>query len=256
VPSILLGISILRNRIVKEGFFRNYELAQLPPLTRILFEGLWCLADKNGRLWDRAQQIKAECLPYDECEIENMLADLQKTGFILRYEASNRKCIQVVNFEKHQPLTTWEKNTSGDIPAPKNFKRTSKPLQTENRSTSSLHSTVQNSNEQNRSEVIEPPWNGAEFLSALSDFEQHRKEKHDALKPTSRKLLYRKFELWGEQASTAAMLESIANGWTGVFNRREGNGTGAQSKAERSQQAARNVIARYEREDRESTTNQ
>lgn len=243
----------MRNRIVKEGFFRNYDLGQLPPLARILFIGLWCLADKNGCLWDRPEQIKIECLPYDSENIESLLAELARAGFIVRYESKSRKCIQVVNFSKHQTLTSWEKNTCAEVPLQKNFKSTSKRLQDENEVTSkslqnendsrARDSTVQNSNEQNRAE---PPFHGAEFLATLADYEQHRKEKRDPLKPTSRRLLYRKFQLWGEHDSTKAMLESIENGWTGVFVKN--NNGHAPSKSDRTKQAVENVIARYERE--------
>lgn len=118
--------------MIREGFFRNYELAQLPPLARILFQGLWCLADKNGRLKDRPQQIKAECLPYDDCDVELLLSELTRSGFILRYTVTSERFIQVINFEKHQILTSWEKGTSADIPAPQNFNKTSKRRQNRN----------------------------------------------------------------------------------------------------------------------------
>lgn len=138
----------MRNRIIKEGFFRSYELAQLPPLARILFEGLWCMADKEGRLWDRPPQIKAECLPYDECDTDAFLQQLQDAGFILRYEAQDRKCIQILTFGKHQTLTTWEsKNTESNIPPSevrqKSNSRTSKRSRAESKRT-----------EQNREEEI------------------------------------------------------------------------------------------------------
>ena len=33
-----------RLRTIKPGFFMNEELASVPPLGRLLFEGLWCIA--------------------------------------------------------------------------------------------------------------------------------------------------------------------------------------------------------------------
>ncbi len=108
----------MRNRFIRPGFFSNYELSQLPPLTRILFQGLWCLADKAGRLLDRPPQIKAQCLPYDEINPNEALQQLHDAGFIVRYKVDGRAYIEVVNFNRHQPLTTWEnKNTSSGIPA-------------------------------------------------------------------------------------------------------------------------------------------
>ena len=48
----------MRARNIKPGFFRDEQLMQVPPLGRILFAGLWCLADREGRLPDRPAQIK------------------------------------------------------------------------------------------------------------------------------------------------------------------------------------------------------
>lgn len=107
----------MRNRILKEGFFRNFDLACLPPLARILFQGLWCMADKEGRLVDQPPRIKADILPYDDCDVAPFLDSLHTLGFITRYEVSGRRYIQVVNFTKHQSLTTYEKNqTVSEIP--------------------------------------------------------------------------------------------------------------------------------------------
>ena len=50
----------MRARNLKPGFFQNEYLADLPPLARILFCGLWCSADRNGRLEYRPKKIKAE----------------------------------------------------------------------------------------------------------------------------------------------------------------------------------------------------
>jgi hypothetical protein len=55
---------VARSRNIKPGFFLNDELAECEPLARILFAGLWCIADREGRLEDRPKRIKAEVLPY------------------------------------------------------------------------------------------------------------------------------------------------------------------------------------------------
>lgn len=105
-----------RLRTLKPGFFTNEELADLEPLTRLLFPGLWCLADRAGRLEDRPRKIKAEVLPYDDCDVDRMLADLHERGFIIRYEAEGKQYIQITNFRKHQ--TPHIKEAPSTIPAP------------------------------------------------------------------------------------------------------------------------------------------
>ena len=105
-----------RSRNIKPGFFLNDRLGELDPLARILFAGLWCLSDRSGRLFDRPKKIKAEILPYDKCNCDDLLACLEKSGFILRYIIDGEKYIQCINFEKHQHPHVKEGTST--IPAP------------------------------------------------------------------------------------------------------------------------------------------
>lgn len=91
-----------RARLIKPGFFTNDRLGALPPVTRILFAGLWTIADREGRLEDRPVRIKAEVMPYDKGNVDRMLTDLAEAGFIIRYEANGQRYIQVDAFSKHQ----------------------------------------------------------------------------------------------------------------------------------------------------------
>jgi hypothetical protein len=93
---------VARARNIKPGFFTNDILAELPALTRLLFIGLWTIADRAGRLEDRPKRIKAEVMPYDECDADNMLSDLQRLGFISRYDANGTPAIQILTWAKHQ----------------------------------------------------------------------------------------------------------------------------------------------------------
>ena len=73
-----------RARNIKPGFFKNDILAECNPLARILFAGLWCEADREGRLEDRPKRLKAEYLPYDQCDIGTLLDELEKHDFVVR----------------------------------------------------------------------------------------------------------------------------------------------------------------------------
>lgn len=112
-----------RSRNIKPGFFSNEILAECQPLARILFEGLWCIADREGRLEDRPKKIKAEILPYDNCDIDALLNELAskaeedgKPSFIVRYKAEGKGYIQILNFKNHQ--NPHIKETASIIPAP------------------------------------------------------------------------------------------------------------------------------------------
>jgi hypothetical protein len=91
-----------RSRNIKPGFFTNDVLAELPPLARLLFAGLWTHCDREGRCEDRPKKIKAEILPYDECDADQLLEGLRKSGFIDRYVVGELRVIQVLTWDKHQ----------------------------------------------------------------------------------------------------------------------------------------------------------
>ena len=93
-----------RTRLIKPGFFLNEELGRLPPLDRILFAGLWTIADREGRLEDRPLRIKAKVLPFDDYDIEAALVRLDAGGFIQRYVVSHLRCIRITTWHKHQRI--------------------------------------------------------------------------------------------------------------------------------------------------------
>lgn len=92
-----------RARNIKPGLFKNEILGVADPLFTLLFQGLWLLADRAGRLEDRPLRIKAEVFPYREgISVDDMLNWLQTNGFIVRYQVKDLRAIQIINFEKHQ----------------------------------------------------------------------------------------------------------------------------------------------------------
>lgn len=105
-----------RTRSIKPAFFSNEVLAELPAHTRLLFIGLWTIADRDGRIEDRPKRIKAELFPYDDFDINLMLTELHNYGFIIRYVVSDINLIQINNFARHQ--NPHPKEQSNDYPEP------------------------------------------------------------------------------------------------------------------------------------------
>lgn len=105
-----------RARNIKPGFFRNADLVELSFESRLLFIGLWTLADRAGRLEDRPKQIKMELFPADNVDCNAALDDLASTGMVARYTVDGVRYLQVVNFAKHQNPHRDEKASS--IPEP------------------------------------------------------------------------------------------------------------------------------------------
>lgn len=99
-----------RSRNIKPDLFKNELLGDADPLLTILFTGLWCLADREGKLLDRPKRIKAEIFPYRDLPcINGYLTELQRLGFIDRYSVGNLAIIKVLEFNKHQSPHKTEK---------------------------------------------------------------------------------------------------------------------------------------------------
>ena len=101
-----------RARSIKPSFFKNDELAECEPMARLLFVGLWTLADRDGRLACRPLRIKAELFPYDNCDIGELLGQLQKRGFIDIYESDVGTVLEIPKFAEHQRCHPEERSES------------------------------------------------------------------------------------------------------------------------------------------------
>lgn len=94
--------------MLKPDTFLDEDLARVSHAARWLFAALWTLADREGRLEDRPQRIRAQAFPYEPAvDIEALLSELSKAKesggtFLTRYESGGVKVIQLTNFAKHQ----------------------------------------------------------------------------------------------------------------------------------------------------------
>ena len=124
----------MRIRNICPGFWKNHLLGDLDFWERLLFQGLWCLADCKGRLEDVPRRIKAELFPYDDVDIDSGLDSLTNAGFIIRYDGRGQtnlakdgkiwppsddpiKLIWIKNFVKHQAISGSERKRRSIYPA-------------------------------------------------------------------------------------------------------------------------------------------
>lgn len=91
-----------RLRTLKPGFFANEALAALPHAARLLFAGLWTIADREGRLVDRPPYIRGQIFPYENAPVERLLAALEEAGFIVRYAVGGQRLIAIPTWRRHQ----------------------------------------------------------------------------------------------------------------------------------------------------------
>ena len=107
-----------RIRQIKPDFFRSEDVANLEMSARMLFIGLWTMADREGRLLDRPRRIAIELFPYDRMDekIDLLLGSLAARGLIVRYARAGAACIQITSFNKHQK--PHPKEPASELPPP------------------------------------------------------------------------------------------------------------------------------------------
>lgn len=105
-----------RARNIKPKFFQNDELGELHPLARLLFVGMWTVADFKGCLEFRPKRLKTQILPYDDCSIEELASALDKSGFISIYSVQGQQYIKILKFKEHQNPHKNEKDAGSDCP--------------------------------------------------------------------------------------------------------------------------------------------
>src|SRR5688572_18334036 len=94
-----------RTRRLKPSLFENEILGvdEADLIYTVMFEGLWCLADRDGRLKDRPVWIKSKVFPYRTVNNPDAILQwLADKGFILRYGNDEARYIQIVNFHVYQ----------------------------------------------------------------------------------------------------------------------------------------------------------
>lgn len=127
-----------RLRTIKPGFFQNETLAELTMATRLLFIGLWTIADRRGILEDRPKRIKAQLFPYEDFDVDAALNELADGGFITRYVVDGVAAIHICKFAQHQ--TPHKHETANDLPEPDEHK-TSTVHASDKHDTSTVHAS-------------------------------------------------------------------------------------------------------------------
>lgn len=96
-----------RKRIIDPAFWTDAKIVQLPFQFRLLFIGLWNLADDEGRLESNLGDISNRLFPRDEVDIETGIDYLAALGLIQVYSDGTYEepLVQIVNFTKYQKIS-------------------------------------------------------------------------------------------------------------------------------------------------------
>lgn len=119
----------MRTRPLKPCFFKNELLARCAFEWRILFEGLWGLADREGRLKEELIKIKGEVLPNDPVDVAAGLERLADVGLITRYTTPTGQRLIAINcWPDH--ARPYSDEPASKLPGPEGNARTLPQLST------------------------------------------------------------------------------------------------------------------------------
>lgn len=94
-----------RIRTIKPEFFTSADVCALSPLARLLFIGLWGVADREGRMKWRPADFKLQILPADDCDIEELSDELVAQGLVILY---GEGFAYIPTFTEHQSVNPRE----------------------------------------------------------------------------------------------------------------------------------------------------
>jgi hypothetical protein len=112
----------MRIRTVKPQFFQDERLYDIEMNTglpiRVIFIGLWCVADREGRFDWNPRRLKVQILPHDECvDFGAALEALREGGFIFDYHSGGKDFGCIPGFRSHQVINNRESPSSRPAPA-------------------------------------------------------------------------------------------------------------------------------------------
>ena len=97
-----------RRRMIDPEFFLDEEISKVTPHARLLYIGLWGIADDNVfTIPNRPEWIKAQIFPYENVDINSLLTELVKLGKLLSFQYDGEeykagKYYFLKNMHKHQ----------------------------------------------------------------------------------------------------------------------------------------------------------
>jgi hypothetical protein len=236
-----------RIRTIKPEFFKSEQIAELDPIDRLLFIGLWTLADGEGKLLDRPKRIKAELFPYDTNDVEIGLQKLHETGLIIRYQhCTGVFVVKIVNFSIHQRITGKEYELGSELPDPlpdviERFNEMQAGREFYNGETtgkqsgnneddpgvSQMHRKGKERKGKERKESREnangelfskiPFPDNEPFINTWTAWETYRIEKRQKLTDTTREKQLKMLGRFPPDVAIQILEKSMTNGWTGLF---------------------------------------
>jgi hypothetical protein len=101
--------------MIKPEMWTDAKLGDCSMEARLLFVASLNFADDNGNMDRSAKQLKAQCFPFDNLDVEALVQELLSAGRWVEYEVSGTRYLHIKNFLKHQRIDRPSKTSR---PAP------------------------------------------------------------------------------------------------------------------------------------------
>lgn len=105
-----------RQRMLHPDFFTDPKVVRCSMAARLLFQGLWCLADRDGRLEADPLALKMRVLPGDSVDIAKLLGELEREGLVRLYSTAGKQLAWLPGFAKRQ--RPHPKEPKSELPGP------------------------------------------------------------------------------------------------------------------------------------------
>ena len=106
----------MRRREISPEFWVDERVVEVSDGAKLLFIGLWNIADREGRLEDKPRTIGLKVRPWDPTPVVGFLDELIAQGMVRRYEVDGVRCLCIPRFSDHQNI--HPKEMASKLPAP------------------------------------------------------------------------------------------------------------------------------------------
>lgn len=97
----------MRIRTIRPEFYQSESVGSMTWKARLVFINLWSYVEDNGVNLDNPRLFRGQCMPYDDSvldDIEDVFAELEQCGSIIRYERDGKRLLFIPGFEKWQNI--------------------------------------------------------------------------------------------------------------------------------------------------------
>lgn len=104
--------------MLSPNLFTDAKMKLLEPIEILVFQALWCHADRVGVLRDKPEDLSVQVLPWLNLDMDRILARLVEVGLVLRYSSDRGSMLWVPKFLEHQKPHQHERDSGLPFPTP------------------------------------------------------------------------------------------------------------------------------------------